>query len=156
MPLRRALHKLISAVTDDSEKLRFNTAIAHMMEFMNLATKQTSTHTPRELEKFLLLLAPYAPHICEELWQRLGHEQSLTCAPWPAFDPALVSEEQVTISVQVGGRHRLALQVDKDCAQARLEELALAQHSVRNALANREIIKKIFVKNKILNFVVRR
>ena len=154
MSIKRALHKLIRDVTDDTEKLRFNTAIAHMMEFMNVATKETHQLVCAELEKFLLLLAPYAPHICEELWQRLGHEQSLAQAAWPAFDPALLSEEQVTFSVQVNGRHRLALPVDKDCAQASVEELALANHSVRNALGERKIIKKIFVKNKILNFVV--
>ena len=153
MPIKRALHKLIRDVTDDTEKLRFNTAIAHMMEFMNVATKETHKLARSEMEKFLLLLAPYAPHICEELWQRLGHEQSLAQAAWPAFDPALVSDEQVTFSVQVNGRHRLALQVDKDCAQASVEELALANQSVCNALAERKIIKKIFVKNKILNFV---
>ena len=154
MPIKRALHKLIRDVTNDTEKLRFNTAIAHMMEFMNVATKETHKLARSEMEKFLLLLAPYAPHICEELWQRLGHEQSLAQAAWPAFDPALVSDEQVTFSVQVNGRHRIALQVDKDCAQASVEELALANQSVRNALAERKIIKKIFVKNKILNFVV--
>ena len=153
MPIKRALHKLILDVTDDTEKLRFNTAIAHMMEFMNVATKETHKLERSEMEKFLLLLAPYAPHICEELWQRLGHEQSLAQAAWPAFDPALVSDEQVTFSVQVNGRHRIALQVDKDCAQASVEELALANQSVCNALAERKIIKKIFVKNKILNFV---
>lgn len=154
MPLKRALHRLIREVTDDTEKLRFNTAIAHMMEFMNIATKTTDKFARTEMEKFLLLLAPYAPHICEELWQRLGHEQSLTQATWPAFDPALASEEQVTLSIQVNGRHRCAVQVDKDCVQDKVEELALVNSSVRNALAERKIVKKIFVKNKILNFVI--
>ncbi len=152
--LQRALHRLIRNVTDDTEKLRFNTAIAHMMEFMNVATRAKHTLSRTEMEKFLLLLAPYAPHICEELWQRLGHDQSLSQAAWPAFDPALVSEEQVTLSVQINGKHRLALQVDQDCAQDNVEKLALANNSVRNALGERQVIKKIFVKNKILNFVV--
>ena len=154
MPLKRALHKLMRDVSDDTEKLRFNTAIAHMMEFMNTVTKEQGKLASQELENFLLLLAPYAPHICEELWQRLGHEQSLLHEAWPAFDHALVSEEQVTLSIQVNGRHRCALQVDKDCAQDKVEELALTNPSVRKALGERKITKKIFVKNKILNFVV--
>ena len=152
--LQRALHRLMRDVTEDTERLRFNTAIAHMMEFMNVATKTQDQLTRIELEKFLLLLAPYAPHICEELWQRLGHEQSLSQAAWPAFDPALARDEQVTISVQINGRHRLALQVDKDCAQERVEALALAHPRVQSALAVREVNRKIFVKNKILNFVI--
>lgn len=152
--LQRALHKLIREVTEDTEKLRFNTAIAHMMEFMNIVVKEKQPLARSEIEKLLLLLSPYAPHICEELWQRLGHTQSLLNAAWPTFDPALASDEQVTLSVQVNGRHRLALQVDKDCAQDSVEELAGANANVRNALAKRKIIKKIFVQNKILNFVV--
>ncbi len=153
-PLQRTLHKLIRDVSYDTEKLRFNTAIAHMMEFMNTASK-TKNQLPRaEIERLLLLLAPYAPHICEELWQRLGHEQSIMTETWPTFDPALTCETQVTMSVQINGRHRLAVQVDKDCGQDSVEELALANPNVRNAIAERKIAKKIFVKNKIINFVV--
>ena len=151
---QRSLHKLIRDVSADTEKLRFNTAIAHMMEFMNIVTRETSPLARDEIKKFLLLLAPYAPHICEELWQRLGHTQSLAYEAWPEFDPQLVSEEQVTLSIQVNGRHRLALQVSPDCPQAEVERLARAKKSVGNALADRKVVKKIFVKNKILNFVV--
>ena len=153
--LKRSLHRLIRDVGDDTEKLRFNTAIAHMMEFMNVVVRETSPIARVEVEKFLLLLAPYAPHICEELWQRLGHEQSLAYEAWPAFDQRLVSEERVTLSIQVNGRHRYALQVSQDCSQDEVEVLARANKSVCNALADRKIVKKIFVKNKILNFVAK-
>lgn len=96
----RILHKTISKVTDDTEELRFNTAIAAMMEFMN-DTKRW-TNKPREaLEPLLLLLAPYAPHIAEECWSRCGHESSLAYAPWPQVDASLLEEDEITLPVQV-------------------------------------------------------
>ena len=88
----RVLHQTIQAVTDDIDKLSFNTAIARMMEFTNYFT--TASERPREaLEKFVLLLSPFAPHIAEELWQALGHAESLAHEPWPEFDPALAKED---------------------------------------------------------------
>lgn len=96
----RTLHKLIAKVTDDTDELRFNTAIAAMMEFMNAATKWQNR--PRAaLEPFILLLAPYAPHIAEELWAKCGHDTTLAYASWPCYDPALLVEDEITLPVQV-------------------------------------------------------
>ena len=124
------------------------------MEFMNVAIKEN--RAPREREKFLLLLAPYAPHICEELWQRLGHQDSISKATWPDYDPDLASVDQVTYSIQVNGKHRLALKASPHCTQAEVEELALQEEAIQKAVSNSKIVRKIFVTNKILNFVVKR
>lgn len=94
------LHKTIAKVTDDTEELRFNTAIAAMMEFMNDAKKWDNK--PREaLQPLLLLLAPYAPHIAEECWSRCGHERSLTYVGWPQVDESLLVQDVITLPVQV-------------------------------------------------------
>lgn len=96
----RALHKLIAKVTEDTEELRFNTAIAAMMEFLN-ATKKWKTSPRAVLEPFALLLAPYAPHMGEECWQMCGHAESLAYAPWPELDESLLVESSIKLPVQV-------------------------------------------------------
>lgn len=96
----RTLHKLIAKVTDDTEGLRYNTAIAAMMEFMNASKKWKSK--PRSvLEPFALMLAPYAPHMAEECWEMCGHDESLTYEPWPELDESLLVESSMTMPVQV-------------------------------------------------------
>ena len=96
---RRATHRLIQTVSNDTEKLRFNTAIAQMMEFINRADKLQLNKDDRA--NFLILLSPYAPHICEELWQALGNNNSIMTASWPSYDAKLVSDDKITYSVQV-------------------------------------------------------
>lgn len=96
----RILHKTISKVTEDTEELRFNTAIASMMEFMN-DTKKWKNKPREALEPLLLLLAPYAPHIAEECWAQCGHEGSLAYVGWPQLDESLLVEDEVTLPVQV-------------------------------------------------------
>ena len=99
----RMLHKTIAAVTRDTESLSFNTAIARMMEFVNFFTKE-SVRPRSVVERFVLLLAPYAPHIAEELWSVLGHEKSLSHEPWPSYDEKLLLE--ATIEVPFRSRAR--------------------------------------------------
>lgn len=96
----RILHKTIAKVTEDTEELRFNTAIAAMMEFMN-DTKKWNNKPREALEPVLLLLAPYAPHIAEECWARCGHEGSLTYVGWPQVDESLLVQDEITLPVQV-------------------------------------------------------
>jgi leucyl-tRNA synthetase len=99
----RVLHRTIAAVTSDIDRLKFNTAIARMIEFTNHFTKESER--PRGvLEKFVLLLSPFAPHMAEELWHALGHKESLAYEPWPEFDPALAKEDMVEIPIQVNGK----------------------------------------------------
>ena len=101
----RALHQAIRKVTTETEEMRFNTALAAMMEFVNAVYKWPNR--PRAaLEPFILLLSPYAPHVAEELWSRLGHSGSLAYAPWPVCDESLLVQDTVTMAVQVNGKVR--------------------------------------------------
>ena len=149
----RVLHQTIQRVTDDVEGLRFNTAIAAMMEFVNAATKWE--HVPRvTAEPFVLLLAPFAPHLAEELWHRLGHDGSLAYAPWPEHDPGLVKEDTVEIAVQVNGKLRGTVAVDADADKDAMLAAAREEENVARYLAEGTVRKEIAVPGRLVNFVV--
>jgi leucyl-tRNA synthetase len=151
--LVKVLHQTIKKVTEDTEALAFNTAIAQMMIFVNEVTSQESR--PRAvLEPFALLLSPYAPHLAEELWERLGHTKSLACEPWPAFDPALLVETTITVVVQVNGKLRDKLEVPAGISREDLEKRALESPKVRQFTAGRQIQKVIVVPGKLINVAV--
>jgi len=150
---RRQLHQTIRKVTEDLEGLAFNTAIAQLMTCVNELMKLE--RRPRALiEPLVLCLAPFAPHLAEELWQRLGHRESLTREPWPAWDPAQVLEDRVTIAVQVNGKLRATLELPRDAGQDATQVAALADERVRKYIDGAELRKVIFVKNKLMNLVV--
>jgi leucyl-tRNA synthetase len=150
--LERTLHKTIKKVTLDTETLQMNTAIAQMMIFVNQAT--TATTVPREtLTSFLRLLAPYAPHICEELWNRLGHDELIAHATWPVHDEALCIDDLIPIVVQVNGKKRDELQVSKDADKEELERLALASEKAQKHLGGREPKRVIVVPGRLVNIV---
>ncbi|MBI5471354.1 MAG: leucine--tRNA ligase [Ignavibacteriae bacterium] len=152
--LERVYHATVKKVGDDIERLSFNTAIAQMMIFVNEVMK--SEVKPRQiLEPFVIILAPFAPHIAEELWHILGHRQSLAYEPWPAFDPAKLIETTVEIVLQVNGKIRSKIAVEKDMPEHQLEALCLADENVRRHLDGKQIIKKVIVKNKLVNLVVK-
>ena len=149
----RALHACIKKVTEDLDGMRFNTAISAMMEFVNAATGWE--RRPRTvIEPFLLLLAPFAPHVAEELWAKLGHAQSLAHEPWPAFDPALLVEDTVEIAVQVNGKVRGRVRVPAAADQAAALAAAKADAGVRVHLDGKTIRKEIVVPGKLINIVV--
>ena len=149
----RVLHRTIQKVTDDTARLNFNTAISAMMEFCNHFTKQDVR--PRAvLEPFVLLLAPYAPHIAEELWAALGHPTTLAYEPWPAYDPELVKADSIEVPVQVNGKLKVKLNVSPDTDAAGLEAAALADPKVIEALAGKPPKKVIVVPKKLVNVVV--
>ena len=151
---RRVLHQTIQKVTEDLEDLRFNTAIAQMMVFTNEATRLD--RRPRALiEPFVLLLAPFAPHLAEELWQRLGHPESLAYAPWPAYDPALLVTDTITLAVQVNGKLRATLELPRGSDQAVAQAAALADERVRRHVEGVTVRKTIYVPEKLLNLVVK-
>ena len=109
----RLIHKTIKAVTEDVDRLSFNTAISRMMEFVNAFSSDDVR--PRSVcERFTLLLSPFAPHLAEELWELLGHGESLTYEPWPAFDEAKIAESSVEVPVQVNGKVRGRVRVPAD------------------------------------------
>ena len=107
----RKLHQTIKKVGDDIPALSYNTAIAAMMEYMNVVRRGERTPHRAEVEPLVQLVAPFAPHIAEELWEKLGHTESVFDSGWPAFDAALAAEELMTIAVQVNGKTRGTIQV---------------------------------------------
>jgi len=155
----KVLHQTIRKVSDDIEHLRFNTAISAMMVFVNHFTK-TGTRPRACLLPFTQLLAPFVPHLAEELWERM-HEglptqkPELTFAPWPVFDPKYATEDEVTVAIQVLGKTRGTVSVAAGADQATVEAAAREIGTVAAQLNGKQVVKVIFVRDKILNFVVR-
>ncbi len=146
-------HQTIQKVTEDIEALRFNTAISQMMIFVNHMTKLPQK--PKEcLRPFIQLLQPFAPHLAEELWSRLGETRPLCVEPWPSFDPAIAREDEITIAIQVQGKTRGTLTIARGASQADAESLAKQIPTVANQLEGKSIKKVIFVQDRILNFIV--
>ena len=148
---QRVLHQTIKKVTEDIEGLRFNTAISQMMVFTNEMTK-AEQRSRTLLEPFVLLLAPFAPHLAEELWEVLGHEASVSHQRWPVFDPGLIISDRLTIPIQVNGKLRAKLDVRADATPEQIKELARAH--VAEWLQGNEPKKVIYVERKLINFVI--
>ena len=148
----RVLHQTIKRVTEDLDHMRFNTAIAAMMEYTNHLTPLASK-PKAALEPFVLLLAPFAPHLAEELWRALGHAETLAYETWPAYDPALLVASTIEIPVQVNGKLRSRLVVPPETAKNELEKLALADPKVQENLGGRAPKKVIVVPGKLVNVV---
>lgn len=149
----RLLHQTIAKVTDDLDGMRFNTAIAAMMEFTNHLTR-LEARPKSVLEPFVLILAPFAPHVAEELWQALGHANTLAYEPWPVADPALLKADTIEVPVQVNGKVRSRIVVPADSDEKALEAAALADEKVQANIAGKTIKKVIVVKGKLISFVV--
>ena len=149
----RKLHQTIKKVTEDLDAMRFNTAIAAMMEYTNHLTPLPLR--PRSaLEPFALLLSPFAPHMAEELWQALGHTDTLAYEPWPKYDPVLTKADEIEVPVQVNGKLRARITVPAGIDEAALKAAALADQRVRDALVGKEPRKVIVVPGKLVNIVV--
>ncbi len=159
--LRRITHKTIRKVTEDLDGFHFNTMVAALMEFNNYLVKARNTpvaQTPawnEALETLLLLLAPSAPHITEELWARLGKPYSIHQQPWPQWDAALAADKVITLPVQVGGKVRARLQVPADVTEEQVRALALADEGVQRHIAGRPVVKVVYVPGRLVNIVVR-
>lgn len=158
--LRRKTHQTIRKVTEDIASFSFNTAIAALMELRNALqeAKKTTLYGSdawREaIESMLLLLCPFAPHITEELWSRLGQPYSIHLQSWPAWDEGIAAEEMVTLVVQVNGRLRDRIQVPPGITEDQARELALASEKVRRHIGEKELRKLIYVPGKLVNIVV--
>ncbi len=149
----RVLHQTIRKVTTDLEDLKFNTAIAQMMVFVN-ALNPLELRPRTVLEPFVLILSPFAPHLAEELWNRLGHPETLAYEPWPEWDPARVAEETVTLAVQVDGKLRATLELPAGVDQAAAQSAALADERIRRYVNGAQVRKVIYVPGKLLNLVL--
>jgi leucyl-tRNA synthetase len=156
--LNRLLHKTIHAVREGYETLRFNTSIARITQLNNAVTQAyPDGGAPRALaEPLVLMLAPLAPHVAEELWARLGHRSSVVWAPFPDADPALLVDDTVEVPVQINGklvRHAIVT-VPADADAATMEAAARADERVAAALAGRETRRVVAVPGRLINFVV--
>lgn len=150
----RTLHKTIKYVTNDIQRMEFNTAIARMMEFTNFFTKQ-SVRPHSVMKQFVLILSPFAPHIAEELWQLLGHEQTLAYHPWPQYEEALTKDAEVEIPVQILGKLRGKVVVPADSDQVTIIAAAREDSRIAELLQGKEVVKTIVVPGKLVNFVVK-
>lgn len=149
----RALNRAIDGVTQDMAALRFNTAIAKVTELNNFLTK-ADRPVPRPVaEKLVLLIAPLAPHIAEELWRRLGHQDSVVHQELPVADPAYLVDETVTCVVQIKGKVKARLEVSPSVSEADLEQAALADERVQAALGGAGVRKVIVRAPKLVNIV---
>ncbi|MCY4170429.1 MAG: leucine--tRNA ligase [Bacteroidetes bacterium] len=149
----RLLHQTIDRVTSDIEGLRMNTAIAALMEFVNAAFKWKQI--PQEIaEYFVLLLSPFAPHISEELWQYLGHQESLAYESWPELDKQYLTEDMIDLPVQVNGKLRATIRIPVEIDKQQVVERAMLETNVLKFVANKPVNKEIYVPGRILNIVV--
>ena len=152
--LLRLRHRTVAAVTHDIEALRFNTAIARLMELANALT--VATVRPREtVQTFVLMLAPFAPHIAEELWSKLGHQGTLADLAWPRFEPALAQEERQEYVVQVNGKLRHRFHAAAELHSAALLAAAKADPHVVALLHGKTIAREVAIAGRLVNFVVR-
>ena len=148
----KLLHATIKKVTQDIEALRFNTAISQMMIFLNhvQTVPEVSINT---VKAFIQLLAPFAPHMAEEIWERLGGQGYVCIAPWPSYDEKKLISEFATIAVQINGKFRAELELPVNADEVAAMAAAKANERVKAQLADKAIHKVIFVKGRLLNIV---
>ncbi len=150
--LERVYHQTVKKVTEDYEALRFNTAISQLMVFINEAYK--APVLPKVyMEGFVKLLSPVCPHIAEELWEKLGHNNTIAYEAWPAYDEAKLVEDEVEIVIQVNGKVRAKLHVPSDATKEQLEQLAMEDEKIKEQIEGKTVRKVIAVPGKLVNIV---
>ena len=153
--LDKVYHETVKAVTEQIEELKFNTAIAQLMIFVNAANKEEKLYV-EYAKGFVQLLAPFAPHLAEELWQAVAQtDESISYVAWPTYDESKLVEAEVEIVVQIKGKVRAKLVVAKDLSREELQEIALADEKIKSEIAGKEVVKVISVPNKLVNIVVK-
>jgi leucyl-tRNA synthetase len=159
--LRRIVHKTIRKATEDLEKFRFNTMIASLMELTNYLSKVQEVRNvslplwQEAISYFLLLLAPTAPHLAEELWVRSGHSYSIHNQSWPKFDQELAKETEITLPIEVNGKLRDKLVVSASITEVEARELALSRERVKAYTNGKKIDRIIYIPGRVMNIVVR-
>ncbi|WP_279526305.1 leucine--tRNA ligase [Staphylococcus aureus] len=152
--LDKVYNQTVKKVTEDFETLGFNTAISQLMVFINECYKVDEVYKPY-IEGSVKMLAPIAPHIGEELWSKLGHEESITYQPWPTYDEALLVDDEVEIVVQVNGKLRAKIKIAKDTSKEEMQEIALSNDNVKASIEGKDIMKVIAVPQKLVNIVAK-
>ncbi|WP_088103885.1 leucine--tRNA ligase [Halalkalibacter urbisdiaboli] len=152
-PFVRVYHQTVKKITDDYANLRFNVGISQMMVFINEAYKQETL--PRDLmEGFVKLLAPIAPHLAEELWEKLGHEGTIAYEAWPTYDESLLVENEIEVVAQINGKVKSKLVIPVNASREQMEELAMQDEKVKEAIGDKSVRKVIAVPGKLVNIVV--
>ena len=152
--LEKMMHKTIKKVTDDTATLNFNTAISQMMVFVNEMNKETEI--PKVcLESLTLLLSPYTPHLAEELWSMLGHEPSVSKAPWPLYDEEKTKDDEIEVVVQINGKVRAKMKVARDISKDDMLSTAKNDETVKKWIEGKVVVKEIVVPGKLVNIVVK-
>jgi len=151
-------HKLVKVVGERLETFKFNTIVSAFMEFINFASlsrQQIGPPDRESVETFVVLLSPFAPHLAEEIWQRLGHDRSVFEQTWPTFDPELVEEDTVEVPVQINGRLRGTVTVPADATEEQTDQAARADAKIAKYLENATVVKRIYVPGRVFNLVVK-
>ncbi len=153
--VERKLHATIKKCTEDIEELSYNTAIAAMMEYLNVVRAGGRTPERAAVEPLVILLAPFAPHLAEELWERLGNEPSIfRHARWPEFDAAKAVADSVEVVVQVNGKVRSRLTMPRGASEDEAKSAAMQDPNVRRYLDGQQLRKAIYVPDRLINLVV--
>ncbi len=153
---KKLLHKTVKKVSEDIEDgdMKFNTAISYLMVMVNEMYKMEKI-CRSTIENFIILLSPFSPHICEELWEKLGNKNSIQFVSWPLYEKQYIKEDSVTVVFQVNGKIRAKMEVDYDTAEDVLEDHALYNEKILKLIMGKQIIKVITIKNKMVNIVVK-
>jgi leucyl-tRNA synthetase len=152
------IHKTIKKVDEDIHNFKFNTAISQLMIFRNeLDSKggEKKILSRKDTESFLIIFSVFAPHLAEELWERLGHNNSIFRQKWPQYDPGLIKEEKTEVAIQINGKLRDTMEIEGDPSEEEIKDRAGQQEKVGKWLAGKEVVKVIYVKGKLVNFVVK-
>jgi leucyl-tRNA synthetase len=157
-------HQTIRKVSEDIERrLHLNTAVSSIMELFNMIKKESEILSADEsggkvlqeaFENLILLLSPFTPHICEELWSRMGHDTLLAQMPWPSFDPDLAREESVTIVIQINGKLRDRFETERGLPEEKIKEMAVGLPRIQSFIDDKPIKKIVVIKDKLVNIVV--
>ncbi len=150
----KVIHRTIKKVSEDIEVMKFNTAISTMMEFTNSWQKDILSLKREDFENFLKILAPFAPHLVEELWEKSGHKKSIFLEIWPEYDLELVKEKTIILVIQVNGKVRDKIKVEADIIEEKAKEIALSQEKIKKWVQDKDIKKTIFVPKKLINIVI--
>ena len=152
----KQLHRTIAGVRDDYENLRLNTVVAKLIEYVNYLTKTYRTEAPRAaVEPIAQLVSPIAPHIAEELWQRFGHDETITYQPFPTFEEKYLVDDEIEVPVQINGKVKARINVAADADQEAVFEVALADAKIAELTSGKNVVKKIYVPGRMVNLVVK-
>ena len=151
--LNGPLHKMLKKVGEDNETMKFNTSISSMMIFLNAAEKQAAIGKT-QWETFLKVLAPFAPHITEELWASGGHKKSIHLESWPKFEESFLKEDMMTIAVQVNGKTKGTVVVSADAGEEDVRSAADKEQSIQRSIAGKKQVRQIYVPGRVLNIVL--